>query len=1629
MLLKKLLVLISVFSLYGITLNAQCDRPFPSDNACTAPYFCNTAQLNAYCSTIKIPVFGKSYLVPRGFCGTLESPSWYRFKAQTATLSLQFAATNCGTDGVQALILSSTNCNDSASFTTVSNCINANGGQPTATVTATGLIAGQTYYILVDGYSGAGCNFKISVLAGTIQDSNDPIPQPSDIFGPHTLCIGATSATFSVPKYMGVTDYVFSVAYNGGAATTFTRPDSFYTIASIPPTATVVTVCVNYKNDCASGPVKCIDVPVAAISTVLAPTIYLCPGDTHTFPDGQTADNTTPPNNDGTLNYSYTVKGKAGACDTNFNVNVVSYANRRAIKTYFLKPGTGITIGNNLVFQNTDCAAKPGTQSLTHSAINGCDSTVTYTIYNAKQTYTLSASTVNITCGTSKSVSVTASDTCNGVVHLKTYSWLFQPDSVTARVTVNGANTNTLALSQTGIYSVVIRDSVFLKLQQALGYAIFSDTLKVTVTGTGVTPVPVQPVLINGVSSQNICQGGATRFTINKVANATNYTWTTQKGGKITEIVTGPNDTSVVITWANNVTNDTVSVTPSNSCSLGTAQTISITFINFANLNAGKDSLVCDSVVKLYGTASTLAAGGKGSWSNLFSNARFANFTDATNVNTTINVPASGIYNLIWMEQYSGCTRSDTVAITFYSPPKISGVTDSCSFDRSKLYVRFVFTQGNPPFTIKDNNSGTTNTFNQLGQFQSNAIKPGNYQFSVTDTKSCVAPLISGLQSCNTCNNKTGNMNLTPISVCAYDTARANYLGGFVNSGKDTLEFVLYKKTPQSGIIARSYTPKFAFQPGMLYDSTYYIAAISGLDSSNHVAVNDLCFSPSAGVPVVFHKKPTVAILTQDTLLCAGTCAKLTYTFSGATPYTLRIRLTDSVSRDSLLVNIRNADIASFCPGANTTLRLKTVADSLGCQDTSLTQVINFKVFPVTKAGTALPDLSICGSLDTTLALITRLQNAAVGGVWKESSAVKSNGNAFVAAAGTFNPKGQTPSTYSFQYIKSPAAGSNCTPDTATINIKISQTLVADAGKSDTIRCNHRMINIGGSRTTTGDSILISWSGNGLSGNSSVQTVNQAGTYTLKVSSGACVALDSVIIYIDTTAPRSAIKPLANPLLTCVIDSVILDGSASSPRGQIQYLWTYNGAPFDFQPVSKAQSGGSYQLKVTRLSNGCTGLDTIYIPQSRTKPTVIIQNHGNLTCRDSILKLDATSSSSGINYILKWTASRGGLFASDSTTLLPSVKRGGDYTLVITDTSNKCVDSLLTTVKTDTLIPYATAFASDTLNCRNATVSVSARGSSLGIGLTYQWIARPGHIVTGDNTLNATVDEPGTYYFVAANNTTGCAAVDTVTVFQSTRQPNALTILTKQPSCYGDCDAAFKIDTVVGGTSPYLYSLDTKVFTGKNVFSNLCAGSYHLSVQDANGCKKDTTFSINQNRQLSASLGQDTTLLLGDSILLHVYTNADSVVSTKWSSYTDSVCAKALVCYEQWVKPITLTSYSVHIVDKNNCFTDGTINIKIDKKRPVYVPSAFSPNNDSNNDVFYIYSTQVVQLVKEFTIYDRWGEAMFGQQNFKTDDPTFGWDGNFKGKEAPSGVYLYYITVQYQDGTTEVISGNVTLLR
>ena len=87
------------------------------------------------------------------------------------------------------------------------------------------------------------------------------------------------------------------------------------------------------------------------------------------------------------------------------------------------------------------------------------------------------------------------------------------------------------------------------------------------------------------------------------------------------------------------------------------------------------------------------------------------------------------------------------------------------------------------------------------------------------------------------------------------------------------------------------------------------------------------------------------------------------------------------------------------------------------------------------------------------------------------------------------------------------------------------------------------------------------------------------------------------------------------------------------------------------------------------------------------------------------------------------------------------------------------------------------------------------------------------------------------------------------------------------------------------------------------------------------------------------------------------------------------------------------------------------------------IPNAFSPNGDGKNDVFKVLNF-TNQTLLEFKVFNRWGTFVF-----ESEDAKKGWDGNYKGKTQPIGVYGYIIRIAYPEGVVETYKGTVTLIR
>lgn len=94
----------------------------------------------------------------------------------------------------------------------------------------------------------------------------------------------------------------------------------------------------------------------------------------------------------------------------------------------------------------------------------------------------------------------------------------------------------------------------------------------------------------------------------------------------------------------------------------------------------------------------------------------------------------------------------------------------------------------------------------------------------------------------------------------------------------------------------------------------------------------------------------------------------------------------------------------------------------------------------------------------------------------------------------------------------------------------------------------------------------------------------------------------------------------------------------------------------------------------------------------------------------------------------------------------------------------------------------------------------------------------------------------------------------------------------------------------------------------------------------------------------------------------------------------------------------------------------------------IYVPNVFSPNGDSKNDVFKAVPGTSCSLSQfSLKVFDR-----FGAMVFETTSADEGWDGSFKGQNAPSATYIYVVQYELNEDTKKlpkVNSGSLALIR
>jgi gliding motility-associated-like protein len=165
----------------------------------------------------------------------------------------------------------------------------------------------------------------------------------------------------------------------------------------------------------------------------------------------------------------------------------------------------------------------------------------------------------------------------------------------------------------------------------------------------------------------------------------------------------------------------------------------------------------------------------------------------------------------------------------------------------------------------------------------------------------------------------------------------------------------------------------------------------------------------------------------------------------------------------------------------------------------------------------------------------------------------------------------------------------------------------------------------------------------------------------------------------------------------------------------------------------------------------------------------------------------------------------------------------------------------------------------------------------------------------------------------------------------------------------------------------------------------------------------------------------DNAVLASDIYPIVNFTNQTGTLGTYSWDFGDGALSTE---YSPTHEYASIGIYEVQMIaiDLNGCVDTLLRSIEIRPTSNVYIPNSFTPNGDLKNDLFQVYTYNVVSVNSQ--IFDRWGLEIF-----TWDGVSGGWDGTIEGQPVQNDVYVYRIVTTDVNNKREVHVGHVSLVR
>ena len=216
---------------------------------------------------------------------------------------------------------------------------------------------------------------------------------------------------------------------------------------------------------------------------------------------------------------------------------------------------------------------------------------------------------------------------------------------------------------------------------------------------------------------------------------------------------------------------------------------------------------------------------------------------------------------------------------------------------------------------------------------------------------------------------------------------------------------------------------------------------------------------------------------------------------------------------------------------------------------------------------------------------------------------------------------------------------------------------------------------------------------------------------------------------------------------------------------------------------------------------------------------------------------------------------------------------------------------------------------------------------------------------------------------------------------------------------FGDGNSSTELNPVHTFASRQVFNVTLKIETGTSCTDRSVTKAIHLEHFDI-------------------QTSPDKVINAGETVQLFVTGAGTSFSWSPPATLSDPAIANPIA------SPVFSTTYVVTALNDAGCKDTDTVFIKVKQLPGIYVPSAFSPNNDGRNDIFRPILSEEYSL-KEFTVYNRWGQVVF-----RTSENGAGWDGKASGLPQSSGVYVWNVAaIDLRTGSKENKRGTFTLVR